>query len=146
MNAFPLPTLGCRCAGFRRAARALTQLYDSVLRPLGLRGSRFTILQALSRVSEISQGQWGQILAMDSTTLRRTLRIMHQNRWILERRGKDRRERLLRLSSTGKKLLSRATPEWEKVQLRLRKQIGDKEWQDLARAAEQVADVALPLS
>jgi DNA-binding MarR family transcriptional regulator len=138
-----LPSLECMCAGFRRTARALTQLYEDVLRPLGLRASQFTILQVLSRAGEVSQGQLGQILAMDSTTLTRTLKIMSRKRWIEERRGKDRRERRLRLSKPGETLLKRALPEWEKVQSRLRKQIGEKEWRDLARATDQVANIAL---
>ncbi len=33
------------CATVRRASRALTQLYDETLRPLGLRATQFTILQ-----------------------------------------------------------------------------------------------------
>jgi DNA-binding MarR family transcriptional regulator len=146
MTPSSLPSLGCMCAGFRRTTRALTQLYEKVLRPLGLRGSQFTILQVLARAGEVSQGRLGQILAMDSTTLTRTLKIMRKNHWIQERRGEDRRERRLSLSPTGKKLLHRATPEWEKVQLLLRKQIGDKEWQDLTRAADQVTNLALNLS
>jgi hypothetical protein len=43
-----VPNLPCMCASFRRAARVLTQLYDDALRPLGLRTTQFTILQALS--------------------------------------------------------------------------------------------------
>ncbi len=71
-----LPNLPCMCASFRRASRALTQLYDEALRPVGLRATQFTILQALSLTGEVSQGELAQILAMDSTTLTRTLRIM----------------------------------------------------------------------
>ena len=76
-DTFPeIPALPCMCASFRRASRALTQLYDGALHPLGLRATQFTILQALSLAGEVSQGELAQILAMDSTTLTRTLRIM----------------------------------------------------------------------
>src|SRR5712691_12742993 len=71
-----LPVVPCMCARFRRASRALTQLYDEALRPLGLRATQFTILQALSLAGEVSQGHLGEMLAMDSTTLTRTLEIM----------------------------------------------------------------------
>jgi len=64
------------CASFRRAARALTHLYDEALRPVGLRATQFTIMQVLSLAGEVSQGQLAQMLAMDSTTLTRTLQIM----------------------------------------------------------------------
>ena len=80
-----LPILPCMCASFRRASRALTQLYDEALRPVGLRATQFTILQTLSLAGEVSQGGLAQILAMDSTTLTRTLRIMGREGWIAER-------------------------------------------------------------
>ena len=73
-----IPDLVCMCETVRRASRALTQLYDETLRPLGLRATQFTILQVLSRTGELSQGELGQILAMDSTTLTRTLRILRR--------------------------------------------------------------------
>src|SRR5271155_4029320 len=82
-----LPALACMCGSFRRTARALSQLYDEALRPVGLRGTQHTILQALARTGEVTQGRLGEILAMDSTTLTRTLRIMRQEGWIAERRG-----------------------------------------------------------
>ena len=131
------------CAGFRRTSRALTQLYEQTLRPLGLRASQFTILQALARTGEVSQGQLGKILAMDSTTLTRTLRIMRQQKWVAERRGRDRRERLLSLSKGGAALLAQAEPEWKKAQERLRQRLGQENWENLARAADQVATLAL---
>ena len=71
-----LPSLPCMCATLRRASRALTQLYDEALRPLGLRATQFTVLQALSLTGEVSQRDLGQLLAMDSTTLTRTLEIL----------------------------------------------------------------------
>src|SRR5260370_21817381 len=88
-----LPVLPCMCANFRRTARALTQLYDQALRPLGLRATQFTILQFLSLAGEVSQGHLGEMLAMDSTTLTRTLEIMARRSRLAGRRGEERRGR-----------------------------------------------------
>src|ERR1700683_2619174 len=96
-----MPALSCMCATLRRASRVLTQHYDEEMRPLGLRATQFTILQALSLVGEISQGRLGEILAMDSTTLTRTLEIMLAHGWIVKQQGKDRRQRRLRLFQRG---------------------------------------------
>src|SRR5260370_33892153 len=76
MSRTRLPELPCMCGNFRRTSRALTQLYEEALRPLGLRATQMTILQALSRAGEVSQGRLGEMLAMDSTSLTRTLAIM----------------------------------------------------------------------
>jgi DNA-binding MarR family transcriptional regulator len=137
-----LPNLPCLCASFRRAARALTQLYDEAVRPLGLRGTQFTVLQALSLAGEVTQGRLGEILAIDSTTLTRTLAVMRNRRWIETRRGRDGRERLLKLSKTGREQLDRASPAWQGVQDRLRSEIGDERWAEMFRQTSEITSVA----
>lgn len=107
----------------------------------GLRATQFTILQVLSRAGEVSQGQLGRMLAMDSTTLTRTLGIMMRNVWLTESRGKDRRERHVRLSKSGEALFHRAVPAWEEVQKRLRSRLGERAWQDLLQLTHQVTDL-----
>ena len=126
-----IPELPCLCANFRRTVRALTQVYEEALRPLGLRGTQFTILQALSLAGEVSQGQLGEILALDSTTLTRTLAIMGRRGWITKRRGRDGREWRLSLSKAGRKEFERVSPSWEHVQEKLHKQLGDQRWKEL---------------
>jgi DNA-binding MarR family transcriptional regulator len=138
MSPSPLPVLPCMCGSFRRSSRALTQLYEEALRPLGLRATQLTILQVLSHAGEVSQGQLGNMLAMDSTTLTRTLAIMDRQGWITERRGKDRRERWLRLARGGEMQLTRALPVWEKVQSRLRRKLGEQAWKSLLKLTHQV--------
>ncbi len=133
-----LPALPCMCSSFRRTSRALTQLYEQALRPLGLRATQLTILQVLSLAGEVSQGQLGKMLTMDSTSLTRTLAIMGRQGWITVRRGKDRRERWLRLASAGEAQLNRALPVWEKVQSRLRRQLGAQAWKNLLQLTHQV--------
>lgn len=93
-----IPKLPCMCRSFRRTSRALTQLYENALRPLGLRATQFTILQVLTLAGEVTQRQLGEMLAMDSTTLTRTVQIMGREGWIADRQGEDRRERRLRLA------------------------------------------------
>ncbi len=137
----PLP---CLSASFRRASRVLTQHYETALRPLGLRGTQFTLLQALSLAGEVSQGKLGEILAIDSTTLTRTLAIMERRGWIARRSGGDRRERLLSLSKAGGAEYKRALPRWEKVQQELRARFGNNRWNELFNLTNQVtAEVAI---
>ncbi len=133
-----LPRLPCMSASFRRASRALTRLYGEALRPLGLQATQFSVLQVLARAGEVSQGQLGQMLAMDSTTLTRTLEIMGRRSWIAKRRGTDRRERRLRLAKAGRVQLERALPRWEKVQARLRQQLGSERWENLMTLVDEV--------
>ena len=136
-----LPHLPCLCANLRRASRLLTQLYEDALRPFGLRSSQFTILQALSLTGEASQCRLGEILAMDSTTLTRTLAIMLRHKWLAERRGHDRRERLLRLTPAGNAHFRRALPTWQKVQSRVRTQWGEQSWNNFLQLTQQLSEL-----
>ena len=138
-----LPVLPCLCSSFRRTSRALTQLYEQVLNPLGLRVTQFTILQVLALAGEVTQRQLGDMLVMDSTTLTRALLIMAREGWIAERRGEDRRQRWLRLSEGGEKQLKRALPAWEKVQSQLRRRVGGQVWQNLFQLTNQVTNTAI---
>jgi DNA-binding MarR family transcriptional regulator len=128
------------CAGLRRASRALTQFYEEELRSAGLRATQFTVLQVLSFVGELTQGELGRMLAMDSTTLTRTLKIMNRHGWIGRRRGSDRREWRLRLSKAGVVQLRRALPRWEKVQTQLRLQFGEGQWDALTKLINNVTN------
>lgn len=118
------PILPCTCANVRRAARAITQLYDDALRESGLRATQFTLLQALSLKGELTQGQLGELLATDSTTLTRTLGSLRSLGWIRSRPGKDRRERHWTLAPAGERQLDHATPAWERAQHRIRSRVG----------------------
>ena len=137
-----LPNLPCLCATFRRTARALSQLYDEALRPLGLKTTQFTILQALSLAGEVLQGRLGEILALDPTTLTRTLAIMKRRKWVATRQGRDGRERLISLSKAGREQFDLASLAWQGVQDRLRSQLGDERWSGLFQENREMTAVA----
>ena len=132
------PTLPCMCASLRRASRVLSQLYEDALRPTGLRATQFTVLQTLSIVREVTQAELGQILAMDSTTLTRTLTIMGRSGWIAKQRGQDRREWRMRLSKSGEAQFKRALPYWEEAQTRVRQKLGDQTSDDLRKLTQTI--------
>ncbi|MDQ2712762.1 MAG: MarR family winged helix-turn-helix transcriptional regulator [Acidobacteriota bacterium] len=135
-----LPVLPCMCATLRRASRAITQVYEDALRPMGLKVTQFTILQVLARAGEVTQGELGGMLVMDSTTLTRTLEIMLRQRWVAKRRGKDRRQWRLSLAARGAVQLKRGTPHWEKMQAQLRGKLGSDGWENLLHLSNEAAN------
>jgi DNA-binding MarR family transcriptional regulator len=141
MSQSHLPELPCLCGSFRRTARALTSFYEEALRPTGVRATQLTILQVLARAGEMSQGRLGEMLAMDSTSLTRTLAIIRRRGWVAERRGNDQRERLLRLSRGGAAKLKRVTPVWNGLQARLSGKLGERAWKNLLRLTNQVTEL-----
>lgn len=134
-----LPPLPCLCASSRRLARLLSQRYDAALSGTGLTITQFSILQALSLTGEIPQKRLGDILAMDSTTVTRTLAIMRRHGWIEHRVGSDRRQRRLSLSPPGKARFHRVVPRWQRAQQELRAQLGEKRWTSLNQLFQEAA-------
>lgn len=137
-----MPVLPCACATLRRAARAATRLYDGQLRGSGVNTAQFTLLHMIARVGPITQGRLGRLLALDSTTLTRTLRPLEAKRWLRGEAGKDRRERQLELTAAGRSQLERAIPAWERAQQRLRTQLGEDRWDALLSGLSMLARAA----
>ena len=59
----------CNCFAVRSAARHVTQLYDQVLAPVGLRVTQFSILAKLRRRGPLTINALAEEMVMDRTTL-----------------------------------------------------------------------------
>jgi len=127
-------SLPCACASLRRAARIVTQRYEHKLQPSGLKATQFTLLQALVIAGDISQGQLGDILGLDSTTLTRTLALLRKKRWISGKPGEDRRELRLTLTVEGRRKYQSALPYWHSAQRELRAALGEAGWNQIMEA------------
>ena len=133
--------LPCASASLRRATRIVTQLYDEALQAMDLTSSQFTLLQTLAQADQISQKQLAHILAIDSTTLTRTLLPLRRKGWIRSEQGTDRRELRLSLTPAGQRMLRRAAPFWEGAQERLRDLLGRADWNRVMETAYRIAEL-----
>jgi len=136
-----LPILPCACANLRRAARVVTRAYDAALSKYSLKATQFTVLQALEQLGPASQAELGELLALDKTTLTRTLVPLAGADWIQLGRGNDRREQRWSLTRSGRMILRRATDAWEESQASLRARLGEGRWERLASDLAVVAAV-----
>src|SRR5262247_670385 len=96
----------CACGRLRRAARALTQLYDDAMAPAGLRVTQYSLLSALSarggpmRITEIAERQ-----LLDRTALSRNLDPLVERGLVEVAPGRDARTRLVLITDKGKAAL-----------------------------------------
>jgi DNA-binding MarR family transcriptional regulator len=88
------------------------------------------------------QGQLAEYLAIDSTTLTRTLKLLLDEGWIASRPGDDRRERHLSLTRSGKRQLEVALPAWKDAQARLQRMLGTAGWNQLIGALDRATQAA----
>ena len=89
----------CACFKVRKAARAITKLYEEVLRPSGLRATQFSLLMATRVMGPVTVLNLSQVTVMDRTTLTRNLQILKKRGLITIKPGEDRREREINLTA-----------------------------------------------
>ena len=96
----------------RKAARVVANHYDKHLKPAGLKGTQFTLLNTIFMNPAATIGQLSDILGLDRTTLNRNLKPLEGKGLIRSGSGKDPRTRTLQLTKEGTKLLQSALPLW----------------------------------
>jgi DNA-binding MarR family transcriptional regulator len=133
---------GCACKRLRRAARAVTQLYDEALRPSGLRITQFTLLVAVAMGEPVPITRLADALSLDRTTLARDLKPLAGRGLVEITAGADRRMRVVRLTGPGREALGRAYPLWRRAQARIAEGSGLDRWQAMADGLEEVAALA----
>src|SRR5215217_5827709 len=79
----------CACANLRRAARAVTQVFDEALAPSGLRATQFTLLVTSRLMGESTINELAEKMAMDRTTLSRNLKPLVRSGLLEVRPGED---------------------------------------------------------
>ncbi|MFQ5883441.1 MAG: MarR family winged helix-turn-helix transcriptional regulator [Candidatus Methylomirabilales bacterium] len=131
----------CACFNLRKAARAITQLYDEGLRPSGLRATQLSILAVTRKLGPVTVTRLAEETVTDRTTLTRNLKLLEEQGLIRIAPGQDRREREVTLTERGRKALVDAFPLWKRVQDRVAKSLGPERLRRLL--ADLAATVAL---
>ncbi len=126
LNKRSLSTMGqqCACLNARKAARAVTQYYDEVGRPAGIRATQFSQLALAAGRGPITVTAMAEFLVMDRTTLTRNLAVLERRRLLRVIPGEDRRERLVSITAKGRRVLAEAIPLWEEAQATIANSLG----------------------
>lgn len=106
------------CMGMRvrRAARVVGNYYDVHLKSVGLKGTQFTLLNAIFLNPSITITQLADLLLLNRTTLNRNLKPLERQGLVQTSPGKDQRTRVLKLTQEGSSLLQSALPLWLEAQ------------------------------
>ena len=132
----------CACFNLRKAARAVTQLYEEILRPTGLRATQFSLLVAASLFGPITVTRLAEMGVIDRTTLTRNFKPLVKRGYIEVVLGKDRRTRVVSLTGRGGKVLRKALPLWKKAQAHVVRKFGRERWNSLQSNLREVVSLA----
>src|SRR5262245_61816769 len=133
----------CVCTTLRMVSRAVTQLYDDILRPSGLRVTQFSILGAIARLGEANLRQLEHTLAVDQTTLTRSPKLLERDRPIERVPQPDCRIKTMTLTSKGRRALEAARPLWARAQGKVLRELGTTAWADAQRRLTHLLRVAV---
>jgi DNA-binding MarR family transcriptional regulator len=117
----------CNCLAIRQAARHVTQFYDQLFAPTGLRATQFAILARLRHEGPMSINALANLLVMDRTTLGRNILPLQRDGLIeVAASPRDRRRHELRLTAAGLGRHRDAAAHWEEAQERFNAVFGDQ--------------------
>ena len=135
----------CVCSNLRRASRAVTNYYDSLLGQVSeLRISQVIVLVVLYLAGPQTINELAEIMALDRTTVGRNLRPLAQQELLSLISGSDQRKRVVTLTALGEETLLRVLPQWEQAQAHMVAGMGQKQVDallaQLSTAAEHAHD------
>ena len=120
-----MPADPCICISTRKAANALTNLYDEALEKSGIKVTQYSLLKVIDRSSEITINELSKQTKLNRTTLTRNLAVLESDELIeLISDPEDLRKSIVRLTKSGEKALKKAQTSWEEVQKKAKKVLG----------------------
>jgi DNA-binding MarR family transcriptional regulator len=138
-----MSTDSCTCSELRRAARAVTLLYDNAFKSSGLLSTQLGVLHVIYKSGSIRISHLAKELGMDRTTLTRNLSVLERKDFIKISSGnKDNRTRIVTITSKGRSTVAKAIPLWNQVQDKVKQQMGETLWNELMDNLSQFVKVA----
>lgn len=108
----------CVALHVRMTARAVTRLYDEMLRGTGLKATQLMLLAALRSGAFASVTELADRLALERTSLTRNLQFL-AGAGLIEPAEAGGRAATYRVTPKGEAMIRDAMPAWEKAQQRL---------------------------
>jgi len=127
----------CICFNLRKAARAITQIYDNMFREIGLTAGQLSILRSLDMIGPMTVCQLSEAMATDRTTITRNLKPLEREKLIFIKTGYDRRSREIEVSKRGQELMHKAGGIFKGFQERLYKDVGKEKMEKLCKDLDE---------
>ncbi len=135
-------TFACTCTTVRHAAQTLTEFYDRLLAPSGLKITQYMLLQSILHSGmEKSITGLSQELGSDRSTIGRNLRVLERDGFVTSGVGNDRREHVVRVTEKGRQAVACALPFWEQAQTAVANTLGQDSLQTLRVLLSRLAAI-----
>ncbi|WP_068965041.1 MarR family winged helix-turn-helix transcriptional regulator [Desulfosporosinus sp. BG] len=139
----PKSSSPCHCLNIRRASRAVTQFYEKVLEPSGLKVTQYSLLRNLEWLESVNMSVLAKIMRIDRTTLNRNMKPLINAGLIAVNPGEDSRSRQVILTEVGKTVLFNALELWSEAQASLEEYLGVEELESLEKSLSKLEALIL---
>lgn len=130
----------CSSSSVRRASRQLGQLYDDIIRGVGLRGTQFSLLSQILHGNEPTQKELAEAMVMDLSALGHTLKpLIREGLVELVPDVRDRRAKRVRLTTLGLATQAELIDKWQEAQNRFDAVLGLEKSLELRRTLAFIA-------
>ncbi len=134
----------CYAFTARHASRHLSQFYERIIGGSGIHGQQFTVLAVIAKKGPLTVIELAAELAMDRTTLARSLGPIERDGYIsITCREKDRRSKVIAITDHGREKLEAALKMWRQAQAEFESRFGVERAtrlrEELRAAADAVA-------
>ena len=136
----------CTCGELRKAARAITLLYDNAFKSSGLMSTQLGVLDVICNNDSIRISDLAKQQGLDRTTLTRNLSVLERQGFIKISSGNDHRTRIVTATHKGRNAVAKAIPLWNDVQCKVKQEMGENSWHDLMQNLSHFVRVANQLT
>ena len=141
-NPHSLPlAIPCHCANLRHATRMVTQFYDRMLAPSGLKGTQYSLLRFVEQLEPVNMTELAKHMGLDRTTLVRNAKPLETQGLLVSASGSDLRTHELRLTERGREVLKEATVRWQEAQELLEAFLGRSQLENFLCLLEKLHQV-----
>lgn len=133
----------CYCINLRRAANSITSYYDSVMNPLGITITQFSLLSSIHKLNGCTVTDLAVHMGLERTTVVRNIKPLYTKELILNSARNGARKKCIVLTEKGSNVLNEGRKLWNGAQEEIAEIMGKDEMEILVSATRKLARLPL---
>ena len=131
----------CNCISLRKASNNLTKIYDTALAKVGIKITQFSTLRNIQKLGKTNISDLSNLLELDRTTVLRNIEKLIKMNLISYKYEQDNKNKIIQLTTVGKKKLIKAIIIWEETQHKYIKALGIKNYKEIDTLITKISKI-----
>nr|WP_300209420.1 MarR family winged helix-turn-helix transcriptional regulator [uncultured Anaerostipes sp.] len=131
---------GCYCITLRRAAQAISDLYDAHMAAIGITVNQYSLLSKLGHYPNCSVSELAEYARLERTTVVRALKPLTAKGLIKDLSDEGERKRNLCLTTEGEEIVKKGKVIWHQEQEEIERRLGKDGVEQLQELLEKLME------